>query len=1201
MTVLGFPKSNSRSAAGAPQNAAPSDALEREHALDISRSWSVEAPAGSGKTGLLIQRFLKLLATVSEPEGVLALTFTNKATSEMRYRVLEALTSAEAMAQQHTGDFERQTVLAAQSVLKQDALLGWKLRENPHRLNIRTIDSLCGEIARAVPVLAGGMGQATPLNDASALYREAARAVFLQLGGSDPVKINALRTVLLLRDGNLQDCEQLLAQMLERREQWGKLVPLAAADLDDKTLDTDVLSSLNRTLQSILCASLSELQQEFPPHLLSEGAEIANLRAVEPGYKDGPNPLLGCSRLRNAPGIRVADLEHWKMLAHLLVKKDGGWRKRLYKNDLLVDAPRHVVQRLQDLLSCLEDREVLRELLCSLNELPPATYPQDQWLVAKALFRLLHYALIELKLIFAERNVCDFTELSMAARAALAEPDGRNHVTHALGLRLQHLLVDEMQDTSSSQYELLEDLTRDWQAPSQTVFLVGDPKQSIYLFRQARVERFIQSMRSQRLGDVPLGLLRLTSNFRSGSCLVGEFNTTFQPVFRNATDGVTYTQAEAARSGSEDGALHWHVHALTNTGEAAVMAHERKRARREEAETIAKLASDWYNRPLPAGRQQPWKIAVLVRSKHHAVVILKKLKEAGLPYRALEMQHLKERPEVLDAFALTRALLHPADRVAWLAVLHAPWCGVGLADLHLLAGGDLSQYASQPLRVHLRERAQFLSEDSRTRVLRTLDVLDAAVLTRGRASITLNVEHVWRSLGAPLYSSSEETTNVYRYLDLLQEEEQNAGAVTAARLAGRLGKLFAEVDASPDAIDVLTIHKAKGLEWDLVLLPALERKGKRDNLPLLDWLEVESCGLDGQVEAGVMLAPVPARGDDAGSLNRYVQKARQRQEAAELKRLLYVAATRARTSLQLFATAAETKTGELPRLANTLVPVVWEQANQQFQKAKRTSNVLPMDEAFAFPEEGQVLSLAASAEDMPSLQHVAMLERLPLGTITNLPAPGIVSSHALAGALGTPAFSRPQGSFAARAIGSGVHIFLDHLARWIEAHPTHSAIEVLLKELAGWDQRIRTIVRGLGMPASEIDHATSSVKRALHNTITSDKGRWLLQAHIGAVSEAKLTKRTDAQYATYRMDRSFFAGNTPGAEGSNVLWIVEYKTDEQGALSKEDFLKEEQHRYEPQLRTYAALRFETLPVGTPVMLALFHPMVPSLHYWPYQP
>src|SRR5580704_18575434 len=122
----------------------PPDWEAREQALDVRRSWIVEAPAGSGKTGLLIQRYLKLLAeeSVEQPEQVLAITFTVKATNEMRERVMVQLQRAsESNAPTRNSEFNRETHRFAQAVLDRDALLGWRLLEHPHRLRIRTIDS----------------------------------------------------------------------------------------------------------------------------------------------------------------------------------------------------------------------------------------------------------------------------------------------------------------------------------------------------------------------------------------------------------------------------------------------------------------------------------------------------------------------------------------------------------------------------------------------------------------------------------------------------------------------------------------------------------------------------------------------------------------------------------------------------------------------------------------------------------------------------------------------------------------------------------------------------------------------------------------------------------------------------------------------------------------------------------------------------
>ncbi|MCL2659937.1 MAG: UvrD-helicase domain-containing protein, partial [Acidobacteriaceae bacterium] len=159
--------------------AAPPDQCEREQALDITQSWIVEAPAGSGKTGLLIHRYLKLLADeeVREPEQVLAITFTEKAAAEIRERVIFQLVQLAADRGVNEPDvqqspFERGLRADAQAVLGRDAALGWGLLERPDRLNVRTIDSVCAEIARSLPVLSGAGGVLEPTPEAQPLYSE---------------------------------------------------------------------------------------------------------------------------------------------------------------------------------------------------------------------------------------------------------------------------------------------------------------------------------------------------------------------------------------------------------------------------------------------------------------------------------------------------------------------------------------------------------------------------------------------------------------------------------------------------------------------------------------------------------------------------------------------------------------------------------------------------------------------------------------------------------------------------------------------------------------------------------------------------------------------------------------------------------------------------------------------------------------------
>ena len=293
----------------------------------------MEAPAGSGKTGLLIQRYLKLLGqeSVTEPEQVLAITFTNKATQEIRERILEELkAAAEGAPLKREGVFERATRDLAEGVLRRDEALGWGLLDKPRRLRVQTIDSVCMEIARSLPVLSGSGGGLAPVEDAAPLYREAARRTLMQLGGNDAVLHGSLKKLLLHRDGNLADCERLIAEMLERREQWGEFVPLRGEELTEEHLDGVMLSKLERALETAICAGLARLENTMPPAILRDLAMIARSISEDLAPEQAHLPIAVCANRINLPSACADDLDHWRALIHLMVAPSTRtWRKML--------------------------------------------------------------------------------------------------------------------------------------------------------------------------------------------------------------------------------------------------------------------------------------------------------------------------------------------------------------------------------------------------------------------------------------------------------------------------------------------------------------------------------------------------------------------------------------------------------------------------------------------------------------------------------------------------------------------------------------------------------------------------------------------------------------------------------------------------------------------------------------------------------
>jgi len=192
------------------------DSLSREQALAID-SFIVEAPAGAGKTELLTQRFLKLLALVESPEEIIAITFTNKAASEMKTRIMDSLAMA-AKGEVPTLAHKQTTFKLGQTVLERSATLDWQLLETPSRLRIYTIDSLSANLARQMPLLSRFGTQPGVRDDPTMHYETAATRAIELLDNADYGHI--VRDALRYFDNDTYKLTQLLSNMLAKRDQW---------------------------------------------------------------------------------------------------------------------------------------------------------------------------------------------------------------------------------------------------------------------------------------------------------------------------------------------------------------------------------------------------------------------------------------------------------------------------------------------------------------------------------------------------------------------------------------------------------------------------------------------------------------------------------------------------------------------------------------------------------------------------------------------------------------------------------------------------------------------------------------------------------------------------------------------------------------------------------------------------------------------
>ena len=1178
------------------------DSAAREEVLDIRRSFIVQAPAGSGKTDLLTRRFLRLLATVDEPEEILAITFTRAATAEMRARLLGDLEAAAARRSFRPDELPR--VLLAQEALAHAEKRGWRLLDHPERLTVETIDSLCLRIAQQRPLLARLGGRLEPTENAAPLYSLAARRTLQRLGSADTELDEALAHLLDLRDNRLADCEALLVHMLSVRDQWQHIFPLSGAMTEDDWERARL-----------------HLQAPFTREIRRVLGEAFRLIDAEPNLRDELLPLAhyacanGNERLSLLAGVHslsaLMPLEHWKCICDLLLTDEHEWRRTVDKRQGFPAerTGRDAKQRKDTmvfLLGRLRQMPQLLAHLAAIRGLPPSSYSAAQWITLRYLCTVLRHAIAELRVVFAEQNAVDFTEISLAAPQVLKESPER---ILDLGGNVRHLLVDEFQDTSRRQHELVSQLVSAWDpGDGRTCFLVGDPMQSIYMFRQAEVELFTH-VREHGIGLPGEDLeqrhrcdpVQLSVNFRSHGGLTAPLNQFFHDICSEAVPtgaaSVPFAPATASTSAAGESAVHVHPQ-IVGSGNRRLTQEETREARHEEAREVLRILEQHLpliERALATNSE--YRVAVLVRARTHLAELLPLLRDRRIPFRAVEIERLSDRQELLDLLSLTRALLHPMDRVAWLAVLRAPWCGLTLADLHRLTGSD--DLASKSLTVLdlIDRNLPSLSPDGQRRLARTTEILRRALDLRWRQSEFPSfcswIERTWRTLGGASCVDATGLENAQVFFSLLDTVAPDGLAPATAAFDTEMHRLFAEPDPGVSercGIQLMTIHKAKGLGFDVVIVPGLDRAGAADPHPLVCSLERVSPFSPGETE--FLIAPIGLKGEENDPLFQWVRRQRQIRFDEERKRLFYVACTRARTELHLLGTAVASESGIRPEKSSSLLHTAWPALHGEFEAAL-TRQAAPdiASRVLAFPAAPGILEEVAAAEAPPR----PGLRRLRLDADTRPPTANVtVTVPFLSGQAETREFRRPQGPRQARAIGSAVHALLQRLGPSLPrlgASQLRSRAVSLLRAAALGDEPLRT--------------ATAAVTNMLLACAADPVCRWILSAHPEAQSEVAWTGwlpgESSSRLRTLRADRVFRAGPEPLAEGSDCLWVIDYKTSAAPQADRDAFLRAEREVYAPQLRAYAeALRALHGP-QIALRLGLYYPTLSALDWWPDEP
>lgn len=777
----------------------------------------------------------------------------------------------------------------------------------------------------------------------------------------------------------------------------------------------------------------------------------------------------------------------------------------------------------QQVKAMLEKREQWREFR-------EQVHPPDEQVFCD----LLRLAEQELTDVFREAGKVDFTAITRAAIDALGTPEAPSDLLYWLDYRIQHLLVDEFQDTSRSQYELLKALTEQWSAgDNRTLFLVGDPMQSIYRFRQAEVSVFLNCWERGLLGDVQLERLRLIANFRSAEEIVNWAQSAFAPVL-NADDAalgaVKLRPAVATRQaiGSEPKLLPF-------IGDSDG---------RQEAAAIVEIIKKAANRS---------DIAILVRGRTHLASILPALRAHEIAYEAIEIDELREQQHIQDVLSLARAILHAGDRTAWLACLRAPWCGLTLADLTALAENDertILDLLSDP------DKTTQLSPDARMRAGRFLQVINESLQQVGRVPLRGLLERTWIALGGPAaLSDATQREDVQALLALIEQFEQGGVIRDFTYLDARLQYLYARTEPSPDRVKIMTIHGAKGLEFGTVILPQLGRASGRSDPDMLVWDQDR-------------LAAAPPRKVPDAEYERICQINKEK-DANEMKRLFYVAATRAKDRLYLLGNCAvnPSQGGVKKASSNTFLGLLWPQVQTQFDVAFRQAK---------YRQQGALLDI--SPEPRTLLRRLDSQWKLPrFQRSVRWTAPLEASPAAVR------RITYEWVSDASRHAGTLVHQVIKRMAdEGVEAWSAG--------RIDGMNAIFSSELERLGVARAEIAPATHKVVSALKKTLRSERGRWILSAHTGAQSEWMMGGTVRDKLVSASVDRTFRSED-------GRLWIIDFKTSEHEGANLSRFLQEEQRRYRDQLESYAVL-MSRVERG-PIWLGLYFPLLDAWREWQF--
>ena len=1009
----------------------PLDQNVREKAVGKG-SFIVQAPAGSGKTSLLIKRFLNCLLEVRSPKEVIALTFTNKAASEMEQRLKQAL----------KGEVKNQEIKDLVKKISKQALINKWSENYIDSLMVMTIDKLALKLIQQTPILSKSGVNFLTDEDPDEIYREAIKESITSYADND--------TLFKYFNYDYHKLTEQLLILIKKRDQW---LPIISSFVTKN--DVDIQEQYTRYYTNEI---KHWVKQKIEPIFSEE--EIIELEIIV-NYSADNKEISKTNNLRYSKNP-----EFWFYFRDLIISKDGKTILKRFTHTSGFPSTDDGKKIKNKLLNILSKKNNKINILVEFYNVVYTDKIQDIFPIIITFSTLLVDMIARLNEKFNTQRVVDFTQIMGNAVEALRD----THLPLILDQNISHILIDEFQDTNESQLNFLELLTENFSGNThKSFFAVGDPMQSIYRFRKAEVEIFSR-VQKIGIGDLKLQSLFLKVNFRSNKSIINWLNNNYSKVFPSlniADEGsIPYSSSESNDNNIDQGIF---LNPLISSAETKKELYE------AEALYVLALIKDIKRKGDDAD------IAVLTRSRTHLneLITLINKKDSSLPIDAIEISKIQSNQTFQDVYSLTKALYSLNDRVNWISILKCPWCGLTVNDLALLFEEDHKSTVWEI--INNKTKTNRLNKDSQKRLYFFISIIQTNIQYRGRVAHRYFIESIWRQLhGEESMIDTNDIKNIDLFLDLL-DQSSNTLSIDFLKLERLIKNLYkSETSTEKNPIKFLTIQKSKGLEFDCVIIPNLN-KGSRTEIQDLILYDKSTLSIKH-----------PTNNKNLHTYHSYKEKKRLDNEKI---RLLYVAITRAKNKCYLIGTIKKDGDKLIPK-SGTFMEILWPFMNDKFTEID-------------VPE-----SIHSYEDFIPKLRRLNSDFFTKINPVTNKKDIELI----------TFSYSSNNQDIQ-RFTGNIVHKYLEIIVK------KQLDIDIILSNKLGY---IESLFIAQNYNKDDIDIALNVVKQSIKMLKESIDGQWIFQHHLNDKSEVHYLLEQEHTFDHLIPDRSFI--------DNNVQWIVDYKT-----------------------------------------------------------